>query len=844
MAVNRITGRMLGTPDDGDSDYILTTDGNGNISWTSPNSIAGITLQEPTDGSLYPTGAINNWASTTLVTDAVDDLNELALNIMNNTAVADVNFAADYTEGGAGLAVTLTITASGNPTHYNINWGDGNTTTGTTDSTPTHTYLTNVDSPYDVTVTAYNSSGDGTGSDITKLVEDYITIYTADPVVTYNFYRSAAGGSALTGNNLYVIEGDSLYMENSTTNIGDATVDYTMSWGDSNTTDITTDLVAGGTQGARLEHNYADGTASSTNKITTELTLNDHSTATPSVTPTSDTVRVKVYEATPTPPNGLSTKTISFSGSEGTLPRLAAGFTDNTSGTSYIAGDDVLRTAATVGTVDSSETLSYAYNAVAGILSASVNGNTSGTQTLSANTAVSTNASLSITAVSDYNLLDANGSSVTFDNSIYYPGAFTGFKAKVSADASNLSTGVNNFQLAHSTTGNTNVVEFVKDDLLVAPTVVVTGAAVSESNAGTYRYISGVPYYNTGSPTITVSGVAINNLVGQCYTNQDNIVEVSSGTNSEGTSADPINEASYTYAQIDGASTMLTSGIPNVNVGTSTAYSIGNLVVPVSTQTVRTIGQIYIRARNVVGVGNFSTEIPTQIQVHTASQTGVVEFDIPVSTDLGNGVYTDNGKRIFDLAAETTETPVFNSLTNYYTNSVYSESSDPGVAGTQEATVRLGILKHFTEDLSTGYLPTGPNRSADTGRQYFTFAFRRQAAANFSLNLVSSTGVAGVWIAAPSTAVDTTSTINGWLDASTQYAGSGVPGADTSNGGNGSNGCAFTGGDIITPSTSLNNWYTMTLGSENMSNATGNVVLVRIALDSGDSITTIAVGEG
>ena len=35
----------------------------------------------------------------------------------------------------------------------------------------------------------------------------------------------------------------------------------------------------------------------------------------------------------------------------------------------------------------------------------------------------------------------------------------------------------------------------------------------------------------------------------------------------------------------------------------------------------------------------------------------------------------------------------------------------------------------------------------------------------------------------------------------------------------------------------------MTLGSENMSNATGNVVLVRVALDSGDSISSISIGE-
>ena len=35
----------------------------------------------------------------------------------------------------------------------------------------------------------------------------------------------------------------------------------------------------------------------------------------------------------------------------------------------------------------------------------------------------------------------------------------------------------------------------------------------------------------------------------------------------------------------------------------------------------------------------------------------------------------------------------------------------------------------------------------------------------------------------------------------------------------------------------------MTLGSENMSNATNNVVLVRVALEAGKQITNLQIGE-
>jgi hypothetical protein len=43
-------------------------------------------------------------------------------------------------------------------------------------------------------------------------------------------------------------------------------------------------------------------------------------------------------------------------------------------------------------------------------------------------------------------------------------------------------------------------------------------------------------------------------------------------------------------------------------------------------------------------------------------------------------------------------------------------------------------------------------------------------------------------------------------------------------------------------STISNQRYTQTLGQENTSNATGGVVLVRIALASGDSLTDVQIG--
>ena len=102
-------------------------------------------------------------------------------------------------------------------------------------------------------------------------------------------------------------------------------------------------------------------------------------------------------------------------------------------------------------------------------------------------------------------------------------------------------------------------------------------------------------------------------------------------------------------------------------------------------------------------------------------------------------------------------------------------------------------------------------------------------------------GISGLWIAAPGTAIDSSSGLNGWLRADTSYAGVGVPGSGA--GGNNSDGCAFNPSDLIQANTALSGGYTMTLGGENMGNATGNVVLVRIALASGQSVSSLSIAE-
>ena len=427
----------------------------------------------------------------------------------------------------------------------------------------------------------------------------------------------------------------------------------------------------------------------------------------------------------------------------------------------------------------------------------------------------------------------------TVSSSTYPTGFYQTFDATIthSLAGGSTSNGLNALRL-ESSYGNSSYVHVLKDFVTAAPTISNAGT-ISVGNAGSLRYISGIPYFNSGSPTLSVSGITISNLVGLAYLDASNIVEIDSGTNQDGTSSSGTSNTDYTYANIDGASTMLNSGYPIAATGSEgTPYAIGTLSVPITSSSVRTVDRIKIRARNVNGVSSY-LENSTNINVHTSSQSGFNENSISVSNSLGS-TYTDNAVRSAALKSETTNTPSLRgSSFNYYTTETFTESGDPGVAGTKEATVRLGVLKHDVTNYST-YIPPGPNRSSDTGTQYYTLAFRRSAMANFTVNIVSSTGIEGMFIAAPGTTIDNSSGSNGWLNCGSQYAGAGVPGSNTGSGGNGSDGCASTGADVVGTG-ALNGSFTFTLGTENSTNADGNVVLLRIALAANDIVTSLSI---
>ena len=72
------------------------------------------------------------------------------------------------------------------------------------------------------------------------------------------------------------------------------------------------------------------------------------------------------------------------------------------------------------------------------------------------------------------------------------------------------------------------------------------------------------------------------------------------------------------------------------------------------------------------------------------------------------------------------------------------------------------------------------------------------------------------------------------------YAGAGVPGSNTGAGGNGSDGCAL-GGTAPLNSNQTNKAVTATFGTVSSSSTGTNEIYVRIALDTGQSVTALSL---
>lgn len=773
-------------------------------------------------------GAVTSISNTTSVADAFDKLNEAVLNVYNNTFVRDVTFTVSSGAlGGAPLNTTLSITPVGNADRYDINWGDGSYTNNTTDSTPSHSYTDNSNSPFDVVVTARNTGALGEGNTASFTSTDLVTLYTGDPSARLLLKSAVSGGSTITEANT----GQEIFLDNDTTNANNIVGTFFVNWGDSSTDSIANTSVAGGTQGARIGHTYSSGTGSGTHTVT--LSINTHSTANPASLPSSNTKTIKIFDTSIAAPEGLSSKSLAFtSSSTGTAPRLAQGFIDNSVSGSFVVDSAYTRFTtsgiiATSGEANSQVT----YDAANGILTSVVDNIAENTITFTAGDDTGSNGSLVVVDELDFYNYNNSGSYVSASNRIHAPGLYSGFRARISK--SGHSTGTHSYKLNHSVTGDTNTINFVKDNLTSKPTIKFNAASVTQNTAGTLAYVSGIPYY-TNDAVLNVIDSRVTNVAGQFYRNMTSPFNIYSDSTSEGDSGSVLNSQTKGYTILP--SSTLNSGYPIANTGMSANVNIDTFQISINGGG-RRVGNFKMRMSNVNGTGSNVSFSNVSIQTYNGTSTGVNENAISVADSLGAGFDTD-GVRLSNFSS-TNATPTFNSSTDYYASNAWTGAVT--IAGTDEAVVRYGNLSHYTTDLSSGYLPAGPDLATGrTGTQYFRFAFKRTTMANMTIRLTGK--VSSLHIAAPGTNIDSTSDSNGWLSASDTYAGSGTPGANTAAGGNGSDGCAFTSGDRIIDGTTYNNsTFSLTLGDQNATDAFNNQILVSVGLESGDYVSTIGI---
>ena len=194
-----------------------------------------------------------------------------------------------------------------------------------------------------------------------------------------------------------------------------------------------------------------------------------------------------------------------------------------------------------------------------------------------------------------------------------------------------------------------------------------------------------------------------------------------------------------------------------------------------------------------------------------------------IVTDVGFG--SGDARRIETVGTDTPSTPDF---VNF--------NGGTSILSAFDATVVGGKLTHDQTDYSTGYLPVGPDLSSGrSGSQYIVFAFNRMAASKFAIQW--SGKISGCWVKLPGSLIDTTSSLNGWMDTTIPYEGIGVPGSNIGLGGNGSNGCGLAG--TITTGQVVTETINVTFGTESSSNSTDNLILVRIKLEDGDYMNTL-----
>ena len=538
------------------------------------------------------------------------------------------------------------------------------------------------------------------------------------------------------------------------------------------------------------------GTATQGNLISNAVTLTVGSTMANSIAQLNQVLGKLVPASPPSFPSGSNTLTMS---SATTSSRMATGFAQfyNTSANTTVAAGT---------TIAARRAAAYVTSTIP-----DQGPGDSGTLTLFLNDASA--GSRALTTGSDNGTYGAN--LVIGDNVDYgtKTGAAQGFWESFDANGSGVAKpGWNSVYITHSAAGTTNTLTWYYDDSNPAAPTFANKTLTETSN--TKIYSSTVPHYTSAS-SFTLAAY-INNLSGNTYPTTDTFVTGSSGGAFQAPS-------SITYSTA-GVSTPLTQNLyvssGNVAISTTSSITTGfgsSASGPSLTST---------NGYNSSGASTFTvTGTPTILY-----KTGTASTMEETTHTFGSAVGTGSGLAARIVNPGSTDNPVFSASASTF-------NSQSGTLQTYDATIVGAVLKHDQTNYASGYLPVGPDLSSGrSGAQYYTFRFVRTSVSKFNIKFTGT--IAGLWVALPGSTIDTSSTINGWVDMSIAYGGAGVPGAGA--GGNGSNGCALGGVVTLNSSVSAHS-KTCTFGTVSSSDTATNEIYVRIKLTSGQTVTALTL---
>ena len=388
-------------------------------------------------------------------------------------------------------------------------------------------------------------------------------------------------------------------------------------------------------------------------------------------------------------------------------------------------------------------------------------------------------------------------------------GAAGGFWESFDTNASGtVSAGWNEVYINHSQGGSSNIAYWYYDSS--SPGAVVFSVPVIYPTSNVYSNSSTIPHYT--SATVFTMTANVKNLSGDMFPTSNTFI-----TGSSATGFGTPSSLNYESAGVTGVPLPLTRNL-YVSSGNAQISTTVNIASGFGTTTVGP--SLTGQNSYISGTGSFSLGATVLYKTATiSSESTMEESNIWVQGNVGSGA--GYGARIINPGS--TDTPVQSASALLF-------NSNTSTLLSYDATIVGATLKHDQTNYSVGYLPVGPNLSSGRGgAQYYTFKFSRASVGKFNIKFIGQ--LAGLWVALPGSAIDTTAAAtNGWVDMSVAYPGSGVP----------SYGCAL--GGTVTLNTAGTQSKTCTFGSANSSDSgASGEIYIRIRLNAGQTITALAI---